>query len=186
MRNITVSCDLNYRGKLWSSDKAQNIMKKLMPYVDVCIGNEEDADKSLGINTVRNDIESGKLNHEGYIDVAKRICDLYGCRCVAITLRESYSASENGWSGMLYSNTNKQAYFSKKYNIQIVDRVGSGDSFTAGLIYGLINNQIEQDTIEFAVAASCLKHSIEGDFNRISVEEVNDLILKGGNGRVQR
>lgn len=185
-RNITISCDLNYRGKLWSSDAAQNAMKKLMPYVDVCIGNEEDAEKALGIKTDRNDIESGKLNHEGYVDVAKQLCTVYGCQYVAITLRESYSASANGWSGMLYSHKENRAYFSKKYDIQIIDRVGSGDSFTAALIYGLIRNQTEQDTIEFAAAASCLKHSIEGDFNRVTVEEVNDLIVKGGNGRVQR
>lgn len=185
-KGITVSCDLNYRKNLWSSEKAKSVMTQLMPYVDVCIANEEDADKVLGIKPENNDVESGKLNKAGYESVAKEICSKYGCKYVAITFRESYSASVNGWSGMLYSSSDNKAYFSRKYDIQIVDRVGGGDSFGAGLIYGLITEKQCQDAIEFAVAASCLKHTIEGDFNRTTVADVESLLKNGGSGRVQR
>lgn len=185
-RNITVSCDLNYRENLWNTEKAKFVMTELMPYVDVCIANEEDADKVLGIRPENNDVVSGKLNKAGYESVAKEICARYGCKFVAITLRESYSASMNGWSGMLYNAKDSRAYFSRKYEIQIVDRVGGGDSFGAGLIYGLITGKSCQDVIEFAVAASCLKHTIEGDYNRTTVAEVEHLLTNGGNGRVQR
>lgn len=185
-KNIIVSCDLNYRKKLWSSEKAKAVMTRFMPYVDVCIANEEDADKVLGIKPVNNDVESGKLNKTGYESVAKEICSKYGCKYVAITFRESYSASVNGWSGMLYNAKEGRAYFSRKYDIQIVDRVGGGDSFGAGLIYGLITGKTCQDTIEFAIAASCLKHTIEGDYNRTTVTDVESLLNNGGNGRVQR
>ncbi|MCD8370125.1 MAG: sugar kinase [Clostridiales bacterium] len=185
-KGITVSCDLNYRKNLWSSDKARSVMPKLMSYVDVCIANEEDADKVLGIKPENNDIESGKLNKAGYESVAKKICSRYGCKYVAITFRESYSASVNGWSGMLYNAEESKAYFSRKYDIQIVDRVGGGDSFGAGLIYGLIIGKTCQEAIEFAVAASCLKHTIEGDYNRTTVEDVESLLNNGGSGRVQR
>lgn len=161
-------------------------MTQLMPYIDVCIANEEDADKVLGIKPENNDVESGKLNKVGYESVAKEICDRYGCRYVAITLRESYSASMNGWSGMLYSKEKVKAYFSRKYDIQIVDRVGGGDSFGVGLIYGLLTGKPCQDVIEFAVAASCLKHTIEGDYNRTTVADVENLLNNGGGGRVQR
>lgn len=184
--NITISFDLNYRGNLWSSNKAKSVMTELMPYVDVCIGNEEDADKVLGIKSENTDVEKGKLNKDGYKEVAEKISADFGCKYVAITLRESYSASKNGWSGMLYNKENNIAYYSQNYDIQIVDRVGGGDSFTAGIIYSLITGLSEQDTIEFAVAASCLKHTIEGDFNRVSVNDVKKLIKSGGNGRVQR
>lgn len=183
-RGIIISCDLNYRKKLWNTEKAQNSMKKLMPYVDVCIGNEEDAEKVLGIKIEDNNVESANLNRSGYEYVAKEICKRYGCKYVAITLRESYSASRNGWSAMLYNNNN--AYFSKKYDMQIIDRVGGGDSFTAGIIYGLITGKANQDIIEFATAASCLKHTIEGDYNRTTVEEIEALINNGGSGRVER
>lgn len=185
-KGITVSCDLNYRKNLWSSEKAKSVMTQLMPYVDVCIANEEDADKVLDIKPENNDVESGKLNKAGYGSVAKEICGRYGCKYVAITLRESYSASVNGWSGMLYSSAENKAYFSRKYDIQIVDRVGGGDSFGAGLIYGLITGKQCQDAIEFAVAASCLKHTIEGDYNRTTVADVENLLVSGGSGRVQR
>lgn len=185
-KGITVSCDLNYRKNLWGSEKAKSVMTQMMPYVDVCIANEEDADKVLGIKPENNDVESGKLNKAGYESVAKEICRRYGCRYVAITLRESYSASVNGWSGMLYSSAEEKTYFSRKYDIQIVDRVGGGDSFGAGLIYGLITGKTYQDAIEFAVAASCLKHTIEGDYNRTTLADVESLLNNGGSGRVQR
>lgn len=185
-KGITVSCDLNYRKNLWSSEKAQSVMKKLMPYVDVCVANEEDADKVLGIKADDNDVESGRLNKSGYESVAKEICSIYGCKFVAVTLRESFSASINGWSAMLYDSDKSQSYFSRQYDIQIVDRVGGGDSFTAGIIYGLITGKENQEVIEFAAAASCLKHTIEGDYNRTTVADVENLLKNGGNGRVQR
>lgn len=185
-KGVTVSCDLNYRKNLWTSEKAKQVMTELMPYVDVCIANEEDADKVLGIKPKNNDVEAGKLNKAGYEFVAKEICARFGCKKVAITLRESYSASVNGWSGMLYDAVEGKAYYSKKYDIQIVDRVGGGDSFTAGIIYSLITCKKNEDSIEFAVAASCLKHTIEGDYNRSTVADVEALLLSGGSGRVQR
>jgi 2-dehydro-3-deoxygluconokinase len=185
-KGITVSCDLNYRKNLWSSEKAKRVMNDLMPYVDVCIANEEDADKVLGIKPENNDVTSGKLNKAGYEFVAREICKKYGCKYVAITLRESYSASINGWSAMLYDAHKTQAYYSQKYDIQIVDRVGGGDSFTAGIIYSLIVRKENQDAIEFATAASCLKHTLEGDYNRTTVQDVENLLKNGGNGRVQR
>ena len=183
---IIVSCDLNYRKNLWSVDKPRNVMDKLMHYVDVCVANEEDADKVLGIKPDNNDVETGNLNKVGYESVAQEICRRYGCKYVAITLRESYSASVNGWSAMLYAASTGKVYFSRKYDIQIVDRVGGGDSFTAGIIYGLIRANKPQDIIEFATAASCLKQTIEGDYNRSTVNDVERLLNNGGNGRVQR
>lgn len=185
-KGIIISCDLNYRKNLWSSEDAKKIMPQLMKYVDVCIANEEDADKALGIKPDNNNVESGELNKLGYEMVAKKICEEYGCRYVAITLRESYSASVNGWSAMLYSSELLQTYYSQKYDIQIVDRVGGGDSFAAGIIWGIITGRKNQDIIEFAVAASCLKHTIEGDYNRTTVNDVKALLKNGGNGRVQR
>lgn len=185
-KEITVSCDLNYRGNLWSSTEAQKTMTKLMPYVDVCVANEEDAEKVLGIKAAGTDVENGKLDRNGYKDVALQICDKYGCKYMAITLRQSYSASRNGWSGMLYDATKEETWFSKTYDIQIVDRVGGGDSFTAGLIYALSNGLGNEYAINFAVAASCLKHTIEGDYNRSTVLDIEKLMSSGGNGRVQR
>ena len=181
---VMISCDLNFRKKLWTSEKAGQVMDELMQYVDVCIANEEDAEKVFGIKASNTDITSGQLNHEGYIDVAKQLIHRFGCKAVAITLRESISASDNNWAAMLY--TNDQACFSKKYPVHIVDRVGGGDSFGAGLIYSMLMKKQPQDTIEFAVAASCLKHSIEGDYNRVSVKEVENLANGDGSGRVQR
>ena len=181
---IRISCDLNFRKKLWSSEKAGQVMGEIMHYVDVCIANEEDAEKVFGIKAANSDVTSGELHHDGYIDVAKQLTKRFGCKAVAITLRESISASDNNWAAMLY--TNETAYFSKKYPVHIVDRVGGGDSFGAGLIYALLNKKSPQDSIEFAVAASCLKHSIEGDYNRVSVKEVENLIAGDGSGRVQR
>jgi len=183
---ITVSCDLNFRKKLWTSEQANVTMSKLMPYVDVCIANEEDAKDVFGIEAEGTDIESGKLNHEGYICVARKIAKQFGCKKVAITLRESISASINGWAGMLYDTAEDKAYFSNKYTIQIVDRLGGGDSFGGGLIYSLVNGYDNQKTIDFAVAASCLKQCTECDFNLASVSEVQALAGGNGNGRVQR
>jgi len=183
-RGMTVSCDLNYRKKLWSRETAGQVMATLMPYVDVCIANEEDAGDVFGIRAAHNDIEGGKLNHAGYTDVAKQLMDRFHFRYVAITLRGSISASENTWAGMLYDGS--ESYFSRSYNVHIVDRVGGGDSFGAGLIYSMRNGKSCQDTIEFAVAASCLKHSVECDLNLVSVAEVEALAAGNGSGRVQR
>ena len=183
-RNITVSCDLNYRNKLWSKEKAGQVMGELCQYVDVCIANEEDASDVFGIKASDTDVTTGKVNKEGYIQVAKQLSDTFHFSKVAITLRESLSANDNNWSAMLY--TDGQAYFSKTYKMHIVDRVGGGDSFGGGLIYACVNNYEPQATIEFAVAASCLKHSIEGDFNMVSVDEVKKLAGGDASGRVQR
>jgi 2-dehydro-3-deoxygluconokinase len=140
----------------------------------------------LNIRPQNNNVESAELNKIGYESVAKEICDKYGCKYVAITLRESNSASINGWSAMLYDSTINEAFYSRKYDIQIVERGGSGDSFTAGIIYGLITGKGNRDSIEFATAASCLKHTLEGDYNRTTVDDVESLIKNGGNERVQR
>ena len=159
-------------------------MTEVCKYVDYCIANEEDAKDVFGIEADNTDIESGKLNREGYISVAKKLTEAFGFKGVAITLRESISANDNKWSAMLY--TDGDAYFSRKYDMHIVDRVGGGDSFGAGLIYSIVNGFDNQKAIEFAVAASCLKHSIEGDYNMVSVSEVESLAKGSGSGRVQR
>ncbi|QOV18242.1 sugar kinase [Blautia liquoris] len=181
---ITVSCDLNYRNKLWSKEKAGEVMGEICKYVDVCIANEEDAADVFGIKAANTDVTTGTVNHEGYKDVAKQLKDRFGFSKVAITLRESISANDNNWSAMLY--TEDEYYFSKKYKIHIVDRIGGGDSFGAGLICASLNNYDPQQTIEFAVAASCLKHTIEGDFNMVSMDEVTRLAGGDASGRVQR
>ena len=181
---ITVSCDLNYRKKLWSKEKAKQVMTSLAPYIDVCIANEEDASDVFGIKAENTDITGGKLSHDGYKSVAKQLVDTFGFKKVAITLRGSISANDNNWAAMLYDGNDY--YLSKNYLIHIVDRVGGGDSFGGGLIYALSNNFAPQDAIEFAVAASCLKHTIEGDYNMVSVDEVLKLAQGDGSGRVQR
>lgn len=183
-KNITVSCDLNYRKKLWSREKAGQVMDELCRYVDVCIANEEDASDVFGIKAANTDITAGKVDHEGYKDVARQLADRFGFQKVAITLRSSISANDNNWAAMLYENG--QYYFSKSYLMHIVDRVGGGDSFGAGLIYACLNGFAPQEAIEFAVAASCLKHSVEGDFNMMSVSEVKTLAGGDASGRVQR
>ena len=183
-KGITVSCDLNYRNKLWSKDKAREVMTTLMPYVDVLIANEEDAYDVFGIKPSNNDVTKGQLNKEGYFDVAKQLVNRFNFKYVAITLRTSISANDNNWAGMLY--TKGKSYLSKEYKIHIVDRVGGGDSFGGGLIYSLIKKYKPQQAIEFAVAASCLKHSIQGDFNLSSVEEVLKLANCDVSGRVVR
>lgn len=183
---IVISCDLNFRSSLWSSDKAKKVMNELISYVDVCIANEEDADKVLGLKPKNNNVESGVLNRKEYEDVARIISKTYGCKYVAFSLRESYSASLNGWSGMLFDAKEDKAYYSNKYDIQIVDRVGGGDSFAAGIIYGLVSEKTNPEVIDFAVVASCLKQTIEGDFNRVTVDDIKRIIFCGGNGRVER
>ena len=183
-KGITVSCDLNYRNKLWSKEKAVQVMGELCQYVDVCISNEEDANDVFGIKAAGTDVTAGQVNHEGYKDVAKQLADRFHFSKVAITLRTSISANDNKWAAMLYDGTD--CYFSKQYLMHIVDRVGGGDSFGGGLIYACLNEMAPQDTIEFAVAASCLKHSIEGDFNQVSVDEVQKLAGGDASGRVQR
>lgn len=181
---VKISCDLNYRGKLWTRAQARETMTELCKYVDVCIGNEEDAKDVFGIEAENTDIHGGKLNYEGYKSVAKQLKDTFGFEKVAITLRTSITANDNDWAAMLYDGNDY--YFSKKYNIRIVDRVGGGDSFGAGLIYGLLSGKDCQAALEFAVAASCLKHSIEGDYNMVSVDEAEKLAGGDGSGRVQR
>ncbi len=183
-KGITVSCDLNYRKKLWTKEEARATMTTLMPYVDVCIANEEDADDVFGIKAEGTDVNRGQLNHEGYKSVAKQLADTFGFKYVAITLRESISANDNNWAAMLYDG--KDYCFSAKYALHIVDRVGGGDSFGGGLIYAMLSGKNTQDTIEFAVAASALKHTVEGDYNLVGVSEVEALIKNGGSGRVQR
>jgi len=183
-KNVTVSCDLNFRKKLWSKEKAGQVMSELCKYVDYCIANEEDAKDVFGIEADNTDIYGGKLDRDGYISVAKKLTEKFNFKGVAITLRESKSANDNDWSGMFY--TGDKAYFSKKYPMHIVDRVGGGDSFGGGLIYSLINDYDAQKSIEFAVAASCLKHSIEGDYNMVSIKEVETLAGGDSSGRVQR
>ena len=186
-KNITVSCDLNFRKKLWTEQEAQATMKPLMKYVDVCIANEEDAQKSLGLNVEKSNIEEAELNKESYYKVAAELKKIYKFKAVAITLRESFSASRNGWSAILLDNKNcRKVHHSKRYDIAIVDRVGGGDSFASGLIYGLLKMKNTKDALEFAVAASCLKQTIPGDFNLVSVDEVNKLAKGSGSGRVER
>ena len=181
---ITVSCDLNYRKKLWSNAEAEKVMSELMPYVDVCIANEEDAKDVFGIEAENTDLIAGKVDGAGYISVAKKLTEKFGFKKVAITLRSSISASDNEWGAMMFSDG--KAYFSPKYLVHIVDRVGGGDSFGGGLIYSLLSGYDEQKAINFAVAASCLKHSIEQDFNLVSVSEVETLAAGNASGRVQR
>ena len=185
-KGITVSCDLNYRKKLWSREKACQVMAELMPYVDVCIANEEDAADVFGIHAQHTDIEGGKLDYDAYAEVARQLSRRFGCKKVAITLRGSISASENTWAGMLYDGAGDTYCISRSYNIKIVDRVGGGDSFGAGLIYSLSKGYEDSAAINFAVAASCLKHTIEHDFNEVSVQEVTSLMKGSGSGRVQR
>lgn len=183
-KGVKISCDLNYRGKLWTRTEAREAMTKLCKYVDVCISNEEDAKDVFGIEAEGTDIYGGKLNHEGYKSVAKQLADKFGFEKVAITLRSSISANDNDWAGMLYDGS--EYCFSRTYHLHIVDRVGGGDSFGGGLIYALLSGKSTRDSIEFAVAASALKHSIEGDYNRVSVSEIEKLAGGDASGRVRR
>ncbi|MBR6030965.1 MAG: sugar kinase [Bacteroidaceae bacterium] len=181
---VTISCDLNYRKKLWTPEKAQSVMRPLMQYVDVCIGNEEDAEKCLGYHP-NADVDGGKTDAEGYKQVFINGIKEWGFKYIVSTLRESYNASINGWKAMIYDG--KEFYVSRRYEIKpIVDRVGGGDSFSAGLIHGLANGKPMEWALEFAVAASALKHTIPGDVNMVSLSEVESLMSGNGNGRVER
>lgn len=183
-KGITTSIDLNYRKKLWSKEKAREVMTKLCQYVDVCIGNEEDADTTLGFKAKDTDVTKGELNLDGFKDVFKQMKDKFGFKFIASSLRESHSASDNGWSALVYDG--KEFYHTKQYNVRIVDRVGSGDSFASGLIYGLVTGMPMNEAAEFGVAASALKHTIPGDLNHATLTEVKELMKGDGSGRVQR
>ena len=181
---LMVSCDLNFRKNLWSSEKAGKVMATFMPHVDVCIANEEDAEKVFGIRAADSDVTGGVLSHEGYKAVAGQLKERFGFQIVAITLRGSISASDNNWAAMLYKNG--EYHFSRNYPVHIVDRVGGGDAFAAGLIYTFLNGYGDKDALEFATAASCLKHCIEGDANHVTVDEVKTLMAGEASGRVRR
>ncbi len=184
---VTVSADLNYRAKLWTTQKAQSVMVPLMEYVDVCIANEEDAEKSLGMKAGLTNVDSAELDEKGYFELAGKLKEKFHFKTVAITLRESFSASRNGWSAVMHDDRDcKQPYRSKRYDVSIIDRVGGGDSFASGLIYGLLAKSNTKDALEFAVAASCLKQTIPGDFNLVSTDEVEKLAKGSGSGRVER
>lgn len=184
---VKVSCDLNFRKKLWSSEKAQKVMTNLMQYVDVCIGNEEDAEKVLGFKPGNTDVTSGSLELAGYQDIFKQMVDKFNFEYVISSLRVSHSASDNGWSACIYSRDTKEFYHSREYRITpIVDRVGGGDSFAGGVICGFMDNKDFKQALEFGVAASALKHTIPGDFNMVTRAEVDSLAGGDGSGRVQR
>ena len=184
---VTISADLNYRAKLWTTKEAQAVMIPLMDYVDVCIANEEDAEKSLGFKAASTNVEGAELDEKGYFNLAKDLKKKFNFKTVAITLRESYSASRNGWSALLHDDKDcKEPYRSRIYDVQIIDRVGGGDSFASGLIYGLLKLEDTKQALEFATAASCLKQTIPGDFNLVSIDEVQKLAKGSGSGRVER
>ena len=181
---VTVSCDLNFRKKLWTSEKAISIMRPLMQYVDVCIGNEEDAELCLGFKPDA-DVNSGKTDASDYRKIFEQMAKEFGFKYVVSTLRESFSATHNGWKALIYNG--KEFYESKRYDIEpIIDRVGGGDSFAGGLIHGLLKFGEQSKALEFAVAASALKHTIPGDFNAVSEDEVLSLAAGNASGRVQR
>ncbi len=181
---LTVSVDLNFRKKLWTKEKAQSVMIPLMDYVDVCIGNEEDAELCLGFRP-DSDVEAGQTDAAGYKTIFRQMQQKFGFKYVVSSLRESYSASHNGWKGLIYDGS--EFYQSKHYDISpIVDRVGGGDSFAAGIIHGLLTKSTAAEALEFAVAASALKHTLPGDFNMVSAAEVEARAGGEGSGRVQR
>ncbi len=183
-KGIITSIDLNYRKKLWSKEKAREVMTRLCQYVDVCIGNEEDADTSLGFKAAGTDVTKGELNLEGYKNVFEQMKEKFGFKYIASTLRESHSASDNGWSALVYDGND--FYHTKNYEVRIIDRVGSGDSFASGFIYGLVTGMPLPEAAEFGVAASALKHTIPGDLNHATLTEVKELMKGDGSGRVQR
>ncbi|MGL5254800.1 MAG: PfkB family carbohydrate kinase [Brevinema sp.] len=183
-KGLTVSVDLNFRKKLWTPEEAQRAMVPLMEYVDVCIGNEEDAEKVLGLKPAGSDIHKGELSLDGYKELLKSLAEKYSFTHTTCSLRESHSASRNGWSGLAYDG--KEYYHSKHYDIHIIDRVGAGDSYAGGFIHGLVSDKGTSYAVEFAAAASALKHTIFGDFNLVSTEEVETLMAGDGSGRVQR
>jgi len=183
----TISCDLNFRKKLWTSEEAQAVMRPLMDYVDVCIANEEDAEKSLGFKAGTTDVDAAELDDAAYRTLCLALKKKYGFQAVAITLRESFSASDNGWSAMLHDDRDcTTPHRSRRYDVRLVDRVGGGDSFASGLIYGFLTKADTRQALEFAVAASALKQTIPGDFNLVSAEEVEKLATGSGSGRVER
>jgi len=183
-KGITTSIDLNFRKKLWTKEKAREVMTKLCEHVDVCIGNEEDADLCLGFKAANTDVTKGELNLDGFKDVFKQMKDRFGFKYIASSLRESHSASDNGWSALVYDGS--EFYHTKQYEVRIVDRVGSGDSFASGFIYGLVTGMPMPEAAEFGVAASAIKHTIPGDLNHATLSDVKDLMKGDGSGRVQR
>ena len=183
-KGITTSIDLNYRKKLWSKDKAKEVMTTLCKYVDVCIGNEEDAETTLGFKSKGTDVTKGELNLDGYKDVFHQMKEKFGFKYIASTLRESHSASDNGWSALVFNG--KDFYHTKQYEVRIVDRVGSGDSFASGFIYGLVTGMEMKNAAEFGVAASAIKHTIPGDLNHATLSDVQGLMKGDASGRVQR
>jgi 2-dehydro-3-deoxygluconokinase len=180
----TVFCDLNYRKALWSAERAQHVMKTLVRDVDVLVGNEEDAQLALGADAGETDVVGGRLDYGQYSRMARRLTEEYGFKSVALTLRSSLSASDNDWAGMLFREGN--ACFSRSYRIHVVDRVGSGDSFTSGLIYALLHGYDAQKSVEYATAASCLKQTTELNFNLSNASEIEQLMNGDGSGRIQR
>lgn len=183
---LTVSCDINYRSKLWSAQKARPVMTEIMKYVDVCIGNEEDAEIVFGIKAGTTDVTKGQLDTDGYKKSLQTVAETFGCKIVAYSQRKSYSASDNGWSGIIYDDEKKQVYISAQYDIRITDRIGGGDAFASGLIYALHNNISPGNAIETAAAAGCLDQTLEGDFCLFGINDVLDLAGGNSSGRVKR
>lgn len=183
---LTVSCDINYRSKLWSAEKARPVMTEIMKYVDVCIGNEEDAEIVFGIKAGTTDVTKGQLDTDGYKKSLQTVAETFGCKIVAYSQRKSYSASDNGWSGIIYDDEKKQVYTSVQYDIRITDRIGGGDAFASGLIYALHNNISPENAIETAAAAGCLDQTLEGDFCLFGINDVLDLAGGNSSGRVKR
>lgn len=183
---LTVSCDINYRSKLWSAQKARPVMTEIMKYVDVCIGNEEDAEIVFGIKAGTTDVTKGQLDTDGYKKSLQTVAETFGCKIVAYSQRKSYSASDNGWSGIIYDDEKKQVYTSAQYDIRITDRIGGGDAFASGLIYALHNNISPANAIETAAAAGCLDQTLEGDFCLFGINDVLDLVGGNSSGRVKR
>ncbi|MCR4718854.1 MAG: sugar kinase [Firmicutes bacterium] len=184
---VKISCDLNFRKKLWSSEKAKKVMTNLMQYVDVCIGNEEDAEKVLGFKPGNTDVTSGELELAGYKSIFEQMVEKFNFEYVISSLRVSHSASDNGWSACIYSRDTKEFYHSREYRITpIVDRVGGGDSFAGGVICGFVDGKDFKQALEYGVAASALKHTIPGDFNLVTRSDVDALAGGDDSGRVQR
>lgn len=183
---LTVSCDINYRSKLWSAQKARPVMTEIMKYVDVCIGNEEDAEIVFGIKAGATDVTKGQLDTDGYKKSLQTVAETFGCKIVAYSQRKSYSASDNGWSGIIYDDEKKQVYTTAQYDIRITDRIGGGDAFASGLIYALHNNISPANAIETAAAAGCLDQTLEGDFCLFGINDVLDLAGGNSSGRVKR
>ena len=186
-RGVTISCDLNYRAKLWTPAAAQSVMVPMMEFVDVCIANEEDAGNCLGLPTGASDVDAGILDEEAYAGLLSALKSSFGFAAVAVTMRESMSASRNGWSAMMLDESDcKAPYRSTRYDIQVVDRVGGGDAFAGALIARLLKKGNSREALEFAVAASCLKQTLPGDVNLVTEQEIEKLVAGSGSGRVER